>query len=63
MIIGKYPKCSKYSLLEDNESEVAGISKCRTKVLRRQHKGTRCPLCGYHNCNIVIVDSKGNRVG
>ncbi len=61
--IGHCPKSRKHSLTEVNASEVAGISKCQTKVLTRQHKGTKCQLCGYHNCTIVIVDSKGNRVG
>jgi hypothetical protein len=51
------------NLLVLNETEVAGIQTVETKVLRRQRKGTACPLCRYHNCTIIIIANKANRVG
>jgi rRNA maturation protein Nop10 len=48
-IVGKCPKCKKYSFFEVNEREIAGISKCRRHVINRYHLGAECPLCGYHN--------------
>ena len=52
----------KYSLKEINEPEVASVSQLGAKVLRRKHSESGCPLCGCDDCNIVIVDSEGNRV-
>ena len=53
MIVGFCPKCNKHSWTEVNEREFAGISQCRKHVLNRYHTGVKCPLCGYHKCQVV----------
>ncbi len=59
--IKKFPEYNRYFLREVPEPEVASVSKKRYKGFKRRTLRARCPLCGYYNCNIVIVDSRGDK--